>query len=317
MAKRQLKTRIAAEQGNECALTDEQLPAETALFDTDRMIAKAEGGTYDPNNTRVVMPYAHMERHDNLRIRPDHLDTLKAIIDDREQVLKLYNKINNQLTAHTRRTDKLSPETREFLNIQKDAIEPVKADRTNRVERWIRQHRKEDRLVDVAMNVRNFGAITVAYLTAYIDLEIADSVSSLWKYVGLHTASHKRYVKGEKSGGNKALRSVLWNAAEAVKKDQQKSLYRPVYDAVKLRLSVSERLVESRNTEGHLVTVPWRETKPGHRDGAARRAVMKHMLADYWFVGRSILGLPTRPLYVDEVLAHEHIVRPRERGWSF
>lgn len=316
MAKRRLKTQIAAEQDNACALTDEQLPSDTALFDTDRLVAKAEGGTYDPDNTRVAMPYAHMERHGNLRIRPEHLDQLKMMIDDREQVMKLKLKVDNQVRAYMRRTDRLSPETVELLQAQSEALTPVLNVRSARIEGWIKAHRLEDRVIDVPMNVPNLGPITVAYLTAYVDLTIADTVSSLWKYCGLHAASHERYTKGVKSGGNKALRTVMWNAANVMMKDRT-SPYRSVYDNTKHRLESSEREVRTRNTAGDLVTATWQTAKPSHRHGAALRAVMKHLLADYWFVGRTLLGLPTRPLYVQEVLGHTHIVAPEERGWQF
>jgi len=97
----------------------------------------------------------------------------------------------------------------------------------------------------------------------------------------------------------------------------RKSPYRLVYDRTKQRLAVSEKITTSCNTQGKPVECMWKDTKPCHRHGAALRAVMKHFLADYWFVGREILGLPTRPLYVQEQLGHTGIVQPRERGWSW
>jgi hypothetical protein len=93
--------------------------------------------------------------------------------------------------------------------------------------------------------------------------------------------------------------------------------YREVYDRTKLRLSVSEKVVKTRNTQGHLVESAWKDTKPSHRHGAALRAVMKHILADYWLVGRTLLNLSTVPLYAEAMLGHTHIIDPEARGWKF
>ena len=58
-----------------------------------------------------------------------------------------------------------------------------------------------DTLAQIALAVPYLGPITVAALTVYVDLAKASTPSSLWKYVGIHCASHERYVKGEKGGG--------------------------------------------------------------------------------------------------------------------
>lgn len=353
MPKRALKTRIAAEQEGECALTGVPLDSNTALIDTDRLVPKAEGGVYTDDNTRIVEPRAHMARHGTLRERADALDELKTLVDDRIQVMKLKLKINNQLLAFSRRTDKPHPETQAFLETQRDAIDAILNDRTRRVEKAILAYRVHDPLVHAALNVPNLGALTVAMLTIYIDfhkmvcdrchhlvrpatvvdtdgdktlyckcsgeitlMHAANTVSSLWKYVGLHCASGDRYQKGEAGGGNKTLRCALWNVAVSMMKDVR-SPYRTVYDRTKARLAASEKETKTRDTQGRLVTAMWKDVKPGHRHGAALRAMMKHLLADYWFVGRALAGLPTRALYVEEQLGHTGIVRPEERGWKW
>ena len=67
-----------------------------------------------------------------------------------------------------------------------------------------------------------------------------------------------------------------------------------------------------------IIEKPWCETKPGHRDGAALRDVMKHFLADYWYVGRTLSGLPTTPLYPEAMLGGTHrTIMPEERGWKY
>lgn len=314
MSKVTLKKAIAPTQDNLCALSGTPLPLNPSLIDTDRIVERFRGGEYDLDNTRIVEPRAHMARHGNLREREDWMDHLKSLMDDRRQTMKLKQKMENQLYAYQRYTDEPNPDTEAFLQA---SLEPVQK-RLDGIDRDVSKHmrRSDDALVQAALAVPRVGPITMAGLTVYVDLDKAQSASSLWKYVGLHAASHERYQKGVTSGGNVVLRTMLWNMAVSMMKDRD-CPYRIVYDRTKERLSVSEKVTKSRNTQGHLIDCAWKDTKPSHRHGAALRAVMKHFLADYWYVGRELRGLPTRPLYVAEKLGHDNIVQPQERGWKW
>lgn len=339
MAKEVLKRRIAEEQGRNCAICGEPVSEETALVDTDRRNPKANGGEYTDPNTRVVHPECHMRRHGIHRVREDDFHRLKMIIDDREQVRKLAIKVNNQMLAHDRQTDELSEVTQNWLVEQAAVYKAALADRDKLLGAWVREH-KTDPFVKAMLGVKGIGPVTIAYCLVYIDLtgvfaatyvdragkekphpragqEKAPHASSLWAYVGLDKPSHSRYTKGISGGGNKTLRTVLYTMAEAQMKGR--GAYREVYDRVKARLSVSEKITKSKNTQGHLIECAWKDTKPSHRHGAALRAVMKCFLADYWFVGRELLGLPTNPLYAEAILGHDghRTVSPRERGWNW
>lgn len=356
MAKRQLKTRILREQGVTCALSSLPLPSnlglpaastvrgvDLPLVDTDRILPKAEGGTYTDENTRVVLPTAHMYRHGNLRERELALDLLKSIFDDRVQTMKLHLKVNNQMLAYARRTDKAHPETQAWLQEMGAQCEA----RLDLIDKHLGRAIKTypDPLAQAALQVPGLGPITVAALAVYVDFQkqvccfchrraddeecehrndvgyqlvsATANASSLWKYAGLDKPSHERYAKGVKGGGNKTLRTVLWNAVNSMVKMGERCAYREVYDRTKAKLEKCEHLVQSRNTQGRLVEVMWKDAKPSHRHGAALRAMMKHLLADYWMVGRQVYGLPARALYVQEHLGHTHIVSPRERGWNY
>jgi len=322
MAKEELKKELLKTQNGQCVLTGEPLPEDLSLLDTDRAQQKAEGGIYTEDNTRVVTPVAHMARHGNLRLRDKALDKLKALVDDREQTMKLYNKINNQLLAYQRRTDNLNNSTIAFLTDHLKSVEKALKEVTKKVEKEVKNLAEVDPLAASAWNVPGIGHIMIANCAVYIILEKAPHVSSVWKYVGLHAPSHKRYPKkGENTnggGGNKSLRTALWNMATSQEKNM-KGAYRPIYDQVKARLAQSDKIVETRNTQGVLVKVPWKEAKPCHRQGAAKRAVMKHFLADYWYVGRTLAGLPTNPPYAEAMLGKDghRTVDPRARGWVF
>lgn len=350
MSSNALKQKLYEAQDGVCDISGVDLPPEMPLFDKDRLLPKAEGGTYTVENTRVVDPIAHMKRHGIWRERTEALDILKSMFDDRVQVMKLIGKENNQLQAYGRRVDHKSIETENFL---REHLKPVEA-RLEVIDRQIAKVLKTypDPLVQAALKVKGLGPITVAALTVYVDFtkqvcnrchhgvrpddvdpkekttaiwckcageitltEAASTASSLWKYVGIHTSSHERYTKGEAGGGNKTLRTAMWNSANSMVKTR--NAYRDVYDRVKARLAVSEKIVQSRNTHGKLVEVAWKDAKAGHRHGAALRAVMKHILADYWFVGRTLAGMSTRAPYAKAMLGHKHMIAPEDRGWVY
>jgi hypothetical protein len=314
MSKTDLKQSIGPQQGNLCVISGAPLSDNPSLVDTDRIIERFRGGEYTDDNTRIVTPRAHMARHGNLRERSEWMDTLKSQMDDRRQMMKLLMKMNNQLLAYQRQTDEANPETEAFLREQMEPVQKRLASIDRQVAKHVRQ--SDDPLIVAAMGIPSVGPITLAGLTIYVDLEKAQSASALWKYVGIHTASHDRYTKGEAGGGNKTLRTMLWNMANSMVKNR-KCPYREVYDRTKERLAASEKVTKTRNNQGQLVEKAWKNTMASHRHGAALRAVMKHFLADYWFVGRTLRGLDTRPLYVEEQLGHTGIVRPGERGWEW
>lgn len=287
--------------------------ADPSQWDTDRHVPKAEGGGYEKENYRVILPVEHMKHHGTLRIRPEHLEELKAGIDEREQFLKLRIKISNQLLAFERQTDHPRESIIEKLNEMLDNANSLELEARKTVEKLIIAIAPEDPLVAAALDIDGVGPMTVAYLAAYVDLEKAQYPSSVWAYVGYDKASHERYTKGTASGGNKTLRTALFRTADSMVKTR--GAYREVYDKRKDRQSFSENIVKSRNTQGKLVEVAWKDTKPCHRHGDAMRVMMKHFLRDYWLVGRKIQGLPTQHMYVEEYLGHTTIIPPEARGW--
>jgi len=327
--KESIKQQVVEEKGNLCFYCGEPVDVNNCvLFDVHRGKQKVVGGTYDDiDNVNIAHPWCHMKEHGTLRTRTDELSKLKSMVDDREQVMKLRNKIANQLSAYQRKTDDLSDITRKFLEEELKRVNTELSNRSNLVASTVKEYAKHNSLISSALGVIGIGEMTVAYLTVYVDLNEDRHASSLWKYAGLHKASSKRYElddgddlsKGR--GGNKALRTALWNNAVSIEKNR-KSPYRLVYDRTKDRLSVSDKLPTggSRNTNGILVkTVPWKDVKPCHRRGAALREVMKCMLADYWYVGRTLMGLPTNPVYAEAKLGKDghKTVDPENRGWKF
>jgi hypothetical protein len=311
-----IKKAAVKKQNGKCNLSDNRLPVEIELQDTHRPKPKRKGGIYTSKNTTVVDPVAHMIEHGTLRLRTGELQTLKQLIDEREHAMRLLYKINNQLLAVKRRTDDASTSTINHLQNNLEVNTKWKNEVSKTLEKHIKQMAKNDPLITSCFSVRGIGPISIAYCIAYIDLEKARHASALWSYTGLHKASHERYEKNVAGGGNKRLRTVLYMMAESQMKLQ--GAYRSVYDNIKNRLEHSEKITKSRNTQGKLIECAWKDTKPCHRHGAALRAVMKHFLADYWYVGRKLSGLPVSPLYPEAVLGGNHrTIMPEERGWEY
>jgi len=341
MSKEILKATLAEKQGNKL-IKGQAVPSDYALTDTHRLQHKADGGTYNViENVELISPRDHMETHGNLRVRDEWGTRLKALMDDRSQALKLQLKINNQLLAFKRGTDDYNPETAEILESM--LVPPTTWLRE--IDKQVTKHLKtsDDPLVKCLLNVPGCGPVTTAYLLVYVDLEKAKSPSALWKYVGLHCSSSERYTKGVKGGGNKTLRTVLYNTACSMMKSKTNP-YREVYDTTKAKLAVSDKLVKTYTTKGRAddakgiaeneskfveidgeevlvrkgkqVEKAWKDVAPGHRHGAALRAIIKHFLADFWMIGRRARGLPERTLYAEQILHHDGIIKPESRGWK-
>lgn len=286
------------------------------LVDTHRTLPKNQGGEYIAGNVAIMEPVEHMKEHGIYREREEQYQAIKEMMDDRRQVMKLFMKINNQLMAYERNSDTLNQMTVEWLKRQQEDVKDELKNREKLIEKKIKSFAKVDNVTRAALSLKGCGYITVANLITYIDLEKARHASSLWSYVGLDKPSHERYTKGEAGGGNKTLRSALYVWAGVQIK--MGGAYREVYDNTKHRLENSSKIVKTRNTQGKLVELPWSETKPSHRHGAAIRKMIKSFLADYWIVGRTIKGLPTDALYAESILGGNHrTVMPIERGWTY
>jgi hypothetical protein len=299
-----------------CEITGVKLKSKPELKDVERIVPKSEGGTFNQENILIVKPDARMKAHGIYREREGVYDELKALIDDRNQIIKLIVKINNQILAYKRATDNPSHLSIEILEEASKGPIKRRKDLDKEITHLINKLKKEDRLVKATLGISGVGEITVAHLLSYIDLTIAQHPSSLCSYCGYDKPSHKRYEKGVAGGGNKTLRSVLYNTASSMIKHS--TLYaEKIYYPYKERLETSEKITESRNTQGKLIQCMWKDTKAGHRHGAAMRKMIQIFLIHYWIVGRSILEMPTSKPYVEEKLGHTGIITPEEMGWEW
>jgi len=317
VAKTALKRRTIEENGNCCAETGAPLPSDMSLFDTHRLTPKSEGGDYSKENTVVVLPLAHMKKHKTLRVLTPELNELKCLIDERVKLMQARVKINNQIKAYERETDTPSAEIMGILKNLLLGLNDPEKEREKSITKWIKSHVKSFRILEIMNGVKAVGPITMAYCLIYLEPAKARHASSFWKYAGLHAPSDKRYVKTKAGGGNQRLRTCLYAMADSQIKNR--GPYRQVYDNTKIRLENSDKITRTmvRRGDGR-VEKAWKDTMPCHRHGAAMRQVMKHFLADLWYVWRTIEGLPVGPLYPEAILGGNHrTIMPEERGWIY
>lgn len=316
MAKRGLKKQTSERQNGISAVSEEILPDDTALFDTHRPFPRSEGGTYTEENTVVVLPVEHQIIEGNEpRIDDPGLVELRAIMEDYRTCVKIRLKINNHKLAVERGIDMMTPEIETMF--EKLLNETGKNEKHFKKSAEKKLREIEMPIVKIMENIKGVGPITIAELITTINITIARHPSSLWKYCGYHTSAKDRYVKGEKGGGNKQLRSVLYNLAVSFMRCANED-YTDVYYRRKEKTSHSEKTILHKATrKSSWVEMAWKDVNPGRRHNDALRVMIKHFLADLWMVWRTIEGLPTEPLYVEAQLGHTSIIQPHERGWEF
>lgn len=321
MTKEILKDR-AAERQNGKSITGADLPVDVtgnlihSHIDTHRPIPKIEGGKYTDINTAVALPTEHRDIHGNTPWLDDpELVELRSIMEDYRTCVKAINSINNKLLATERRMDEITPEIRKMFE---DSLEIFITERNQFKRRASKQlDRVEHPMIPILAGIRGIGVIYVAEIITLINIEKARHASSLWSFAGYHTASKDRYQKGVKGGGHKHFRTVLFNLGGNFLKNNNEA-YRAIYDARKARQEQSENIVRTWDNKDGWCEKAWKEVSKGHRHGDALRVMLKHFLADLWFVWREIDGLPTNDLYVKEHLGHASaIIDPRSRGWNW
>jgi len=316
--KDELKQRMYEEQEGLCAISGLPLPEDVKLFDLDRIVPGNKGGKYELGNVRAVLPQAHRDLHNN---EPsDELTELRTTMREYRIWVAFRNKIRNQLLAYKRQMGELSGETQGgFEMMLKQAETHIKYFK----KQGEKQVKRLGNMPIVKLLLAQIGIsfIYTAEIVTTLDPAKASTPAAFWSYVGYAGASKDRYVKGEKGGGNKAFRSVMFNLGMNFLKNKN-PYYEPLYRQRRAKMDTSQKLVfhkgkmaNGKSTSGK--EIPWSETNLGRRHLDALRWMLKQFLADLWRVWRQIEGLPVTELYCANHLGHTDIVLPEERGWIF
>lgn len=328
MAKEKIKDKAAERQDGKSS-TGADLPLDEKgklihrLVDTHRPIHKKDGGIYDLN-TEVMNAVEHQAEHGNTPwLNDPELIVLRAIMEDYRTCMKARMKIHNQRLAVARRMDEVTPEIEEMFEITLDEIAPREAHFKKMA---VKQLAKVSMPIAAIMqNIHGVGPISTAESITLLNIQIADTPSDFWKFIGYHCPAGERYVKGVKGGGHKHLRTVYYNLGMSLIRAGNPD-YREPYDRRKAKQQINEREVmhthrlKGENGRSQFIKkmTPWKDVSDRHRHMDALRYMNKAFLADLWFVWRTISGLPTRDLWIKEHGGHESaMILPRERGWEF
>jgi len=154
---------------------------------------------------------------------------------------------------------------------------------------WAMAHHKD---TDKSL-IHGLGPISVAMLLYYFGYcEYATHVSSLWKFAGLFPGA--KFVAGAACSFNPRCRVSMWRIGDSLIKHSSPR-YKPIYDTEKKRqIELMENGAESA------------PSRLGHADSRARRKMIKHFLADYYRVCKTLTNQPQTKPYVVDRLGHRH-----------
>lgn len=221
------------------------------------------------------------------------LSGLRAVIDARDGIQKTRIQLSNRLAAIESGRDTADSLSLSALQEAHKRFQLNEAE----MDKYIAEIGKEFEIVAMACNVKGIGTLLISRIVGMIDIEIADTVSSLWKYAGYavdENGEGQRRRRGQKSTFNAALKTACYRLAVSFIKTN--SPYREIYDKAK---------------EEYLS----REWTKIHAHTAALRKMTKVFLQHLWITWRTLEGLPVSKPYVHDVGGHTHYITPQEMGW--
>ena len=168
--------------------------------------------------------------------------------------------------------------------------------------------------------VKGIGRENIGKVIGLVDIQKADTVSSLWKFAGFAVTNGKA-PKREKGGGkldyNSQLRTMCWRLATSLLKSggcfydyylREKEKYLLRYRAQGMKIIPAAQL-PTRDGKRY---EPEGVISEGHVHNQALRKMIKLFLASLWKVWREAEGLNVRNPYVIEKLGHEGFITPWE-----
>ena len=221
-------------------------------------------------------------------------DELLTAVRVREVVQKERIAMKNRLAAIERGVDDATPRAKRYLERwHKRLMEDERVATDD-----ITEFTEDEPIIEIMCNVKGVGKVLAAQVVAMVNIETADTVSSLWAYAGMSVIDGKadRPRKGVKMVGNKQLKKICYLVGTSFLKS--KSPYAEVYYSAK---------------EYYEINRP--EWTKMHRHYASIRKMVKLWLSHLWVTWRKQKGLPVSQPYAIGVLGHGHYISPQEYGW--
>jgi len=277
------------------------------------VVPKAKGGKYTEENISHKMTASeHRDHHGNTPNRTPELEALKSMVEQRGRYIKTQVGLQNKLVAFKRHMDDMPEDEMDSY------LETISyySDKVDGMDKRIKDYIKdlEMPIITRLRKIKGIGDLYIAVLITFLNPYEAPHISSFWAFVGYHGDSTQRYVKGQKGGGHKGLRTELFKIASNFLRNKNEHYTRIFYEE-RERLENCDNPCKDRMKGGAIKMTTWKETSPNHRRFAATRKMMKIFLAHLWLVWREIEGLPISEPYAQAKLGHNHIMKPEDFGW--
>jgi len=221
---------------------------------------------------------------------------LRTLVDLRDrQIQKARIQFGNRLGAIERGEDESDDRQANVLERYHKRFQDIEVELDADIKKQVAEYPIYKHL----STVKGIGPGLAAKLIAMIDIERADTISSLWRFAGyaVINGERERPTKGEKLHYNKRLKTTCYLIATSFLRSN--SPYRRVYDEAKVHYEATRP--------------DW--TK-GHRHNAANRKMVKVFLSHLWLRWRQLEGLPVSRPYVHDILKHGSLYTPEEFGWK-
>jgi len=221
-------------------------------------------------------------------------DYLNNLVQMRDKIQRERKRFDNRIRAIQQGRDEPSEGELEIYEIYFNRFKSIEEE----IDCFVKDHVKDIPIYPFIVSVKGIGPLLAAQIISQIDITKADTVSSLWKYAGYGVTDGKadRPRKGQKLTYNKHLKTIFYKVGVQFLRND--SPYRLYYDKAK-------EYYQANRTD-------W---TAGHIHNASLRKMIKLFISHLWHVWRELEGLPTRLLYVQEKLGHDHIITPKELGW--
>ena len=204
------------------------------------------------------------------------------------------------------------------LKDRDDKLTDELLERTQDLEKWI-----DDQTASLIQThpaypwfsrIKGIGRENIAKVTSQIDIEKANTISSLWKFTGFSVDNGKapKPTKGEKLSYNAELRTMCWRLAGSLLRAKGKfyEKYLDFKEQYKSRYAVvpTSKLPKKDGKRYE----PEGVISEGHLHAMAQRKMVKLFLACLWIIWRQQEGLPITKPYAIDKLGHNSYIDPWE-----
>lgn len=219
------------------------------------------------------------------------------------------------LLEEMRAEGKLTDHENEYLQQMLDTV-AVAEDIEDRYEKMFALTKEEpiyEAYLQYVYGVSTTRAAKLLHMFGYA--EDFEKVSNMWSYSGLAPGQERE--RGEKLGYNPDAKTLLWQCADGMIKQGERSLYREhFYDPYKKKQEARMEAVDGIDYEvkrvesdGQTINATFDEDgemlfhgsppeSQGHADARARRYLMKKFAKHYWYFARDLAGKETPDEYI-------------------